>query len=155
MARGRRGVTAAEAMRVRGRIERWRQTRQKRSPMPEKLWAEAVALAHKHGVYRISQDLGVNYESLRSRVRQDSKLPPQRRSKAARAHTPARKEPAGFLELRATPAAIVAPPGADAAVVVEVQDASGAKLTVRLCADADVDVGALLDAFRGERRPAR
>ena len=30
------------------RVERWRRTREKRSPMPEELWGQAVELAREH-----------------------------------------------------------------------------------------------------------
>ena len=54
---------------VRSRIEHWRKTRTRRtSPMPEDLWREAAELACAHGVYRISRELGVSYESLKRRI---------------------------------------------------------------------------------------
>jgi hypothetical protein len=47
----------AEVGEVRSEIEGWRQNRQKRSPMPARLWSAAAALAKVHGIYRISQAL--------------------------------------------------------------------------------------------------
>ena len=35
------------------RIKHWRETREKRGRMPERLWAAAVALAHKHGIWLV------------------------------------------------------------------------------------------------------
>ena len=49
-------------------IERWRQTRAKRSPMPEPIWQRAVELAREHGVYATAQALGLSYGSLRTRT---------------------------------------------------------------------------------------
>jgi len=57
-----------EVRKLHHQIERWRKTRTKRTRMPEKLWTLATALGRAHGVYRISQDLGINYDSLRVRV---------------------------------------------------------------------------------------
>jgi hypothetical protein len=59
----------AEVVEVRSEIEGWRQNRQKRSPMPARLWGAAAALAKIHGIYRISQALRLSYESLKSRVK--------------------------------------------------------------------------------------
>ncbi len=36
--------------------------------MPEPLWAEAVLLAHRHGVSETSRVLGVGYDGLKRRV---------------------------------------------------------------------------------------
>jgi hypothetical protein len=38
--------------------------------MPEPLWAEAVLLAQRHGVFETSRVLGVGYEGLKRRVSQ-------------------------------------------------------------------------------------
>ncbi len=53
---------------VRARIERWRATRTKRSPMPEPLWDAAVELAQAEGIYPIARALAVNYQTLKCRV---------------------------------------------------------------------------------------
>ena len=44
---------------LRGRIERWRCTRAKRSPMPAELWTAATELAQELGVYRVARELRV------------------------------------------------------------------------------------------------
>ncbi len=48
---------------VRDRIEHWRKTRQKRSPMPEQLWDAAIPLARTHGIYAVAKALRVNYDT--------------------------------------------------------------------------------------------
>jgi hypothetical protein len=53
MARRARPVPA-ELKELRSRIERWRRTRERRTVMPAELWAEAVALAGRHGAYPVT-----------------------------------------------------------------------------------------------------
>jgi hypothetical protein len=62
--------------RLRSRIEHWRKTRRKRCRMPEPLWASAVRLAKKHGIYSTSRALRVNYEQLKRRVQGETKKAP-------------------------------------------------------------------------------
>ena len=54
---------------VRKRIEEWRSSKRKSKQrrMPEELWEMAVELAQKHGVSRISVDLGLGYTGLKTR----------------------------------------------------------------------------------------
>src|SRR3989304_5638086 len=59
---------AADVTDIGARINRWRATRTKRSPMPAPLWNAAVRLAETHGIYPIARRLPVNYESLKGRV---------------------------------------------------------------------------------------
>jgi hypothetical protein len=114
--------------------------------MPEPLWAEVVALARTHGVYRISQALRVSYDSLKLRVARA----PKSKSKPRPAPSGARRAGApSFVELAAPPALGVAQA---TGAVVEVVDCSGTKLTIRLPAGASVDVAAVMRAFRSRRR---
>ena len=55
--------------RVRQRFERWRRTRTPgRSPIPNALWAAAVALARRHGLYATSRLLRLDYTALKRRM---------------------------------------------------------------------------------------
>jgi hypothetical protein len=120
---------------LRRRIERWRGTRVKRSPMPPELWSVAAELARELGVYRAARELGVGYESLKDRA-------------GARGEHGARDADA-FVELAG--ASLVSAAPAAARSEVELSDVRGTKLVIRL-ADQAVDVAALLAAFR--RMPA-
>lgn len=118
---------------VRDRVEIWRKTRRKRSPMPEPLWEAAVALARKHGVYAIARDLQVNYKSLKSKTAQ-----------ASGEGRGAESRQGGFVELSA--AQLLggsSPPGP----VVEITDGDGAHLTIHLRGQDDLDVPGVVDAF--------
>jgi hypothetical protein len=55
--------------RTRRRIARWRETCPYRgAAMPAALWAAAVALARRHGLYRTARTLHVDYGSLKKRL---------------------------------------------------------------------------------------
>lgn len=114
---------------VRDAIARWRRTREKRTTMPAELWAAAVALARARGTYRVARALRVDYASLARRV-----------AEAGGVRTSDTKS-GGFVELR----------GADllgGTTVVEVSDADGARMTIRLGAGGALDATALVGAFR-------
>ena len=61
MRRKQRREVSARLRQARSRIERWRRTRERRSPMPEPLWEAAVALAEREGVYCTARALSLNY----------------------------------------------------------------------------------------------
>lgn len=126
MRRKQRPGMSARLRQARSRIEHWRRTREKRSPMPEPLWEAAVALAETEGVYRTARALSLNYQSLRARVAGAS--PAARRAPAV---------PRGFVELSPPlPLAAPEPPGP----VLEWVDRGGAKLTIRLPAAHDLNI---------------
>jgi hypothetical protein len=130
MARQRAQALPAEVQVVRGRIDHWRQTRANGDAMPAGLWAEAVRLARRHGVYAIARALSVHYGALRQRVAAPPAPPPDAAG--------------GFVELRGAQFL-----GATAAAgpVVEVDDGAGARLTIRLAADAALDVAGVVAGF--------
>lgn len=96
--------------------------------MPEELWRSAAELARKRGVYPVVRALGLNYYSLRKRV--DAPSPP---------------EPNGqprFVDL----GGLVAP-----GCVLELEAASGARMTVRIPRPESVDLRALAAELWGAR----
>lgn len=121
---------------VRARIERWRATRTKRSPMPEPLWDAAVELAQAEGIYPIARALAVNYQTLKCRV--------------AMASNGNSRTPAGFVELTPMPANGSVSRGE---LVLELSSGDGATLTIRLPSERELDVERLAEAFlrRGRR----
>lgn len=55
--------------RVQRQIEAWRRTRAHSNvPMPPRLWAAAVALTQRQGVYRTARALRIDYGALRRHV---------------------------------------------------------------------------------------
>lgn len=127
------GAGGARVETVCRRIEHWRATREKRSPMPAQLWEAAVSVARVHGVWATSRVLRINYESLKSRV---SGVAEDGRAGAACS--------AGFVELAAGQ---LSGAGERAGTVVELAGADGATVVIRLAAGEALDVVALTDAF--------
>ena len=133
MATQRRDGQPAGVQAVRERITRWRQTRTNGAPMPAALWADVVALARRRGVYVIARALSVDYGALRRRM---AETPASRADGAGDA--------GGFVELSgAQLLGVTAAPGP----VVEVEDGAGARLTIRLAADAALDVVGVVAGF--------
>lgn len=131
MARPNETRAAQRLQQVRRGIDVWRWTRQKRSPMPEELWTRATRLAQRLGVWRVARDLGLCYESLKRRV--EEKV--------------SRKEPGAvrFVEVRGSDLMDVA---SSDGTVVELHATDGTRMTVRLGGGAQVDMMALVAAFR-------
>ena len=50
------------------RFERWRSSHRGRKPIPESLWAVAIAVAREHGIFRTSQVLRLEFNKLKRRV---------------------------------------------------------------------------------------
>jgi hypothetical protein len=125
--RKRREVPPALA-RARERFQVWRRTRERRSPIPEPLWALAVEVAGAHGVHRTASALKLNYYSLKKRVelaedRDGSKSP-------------------AFIEL--PPASL-----GGRECVIEFEDGRGVGLRVHLKGYEATDVVAVACSLRG------
>ncbi len=107
--------------RVRQRFERWRRTRKKRSPIPERLWQAAVQVAGSHGVNKTARALGLDYYELKRRL--DSGPGAMALEKGS---------VGSFVEL------VAAGPAVDGECVVEVESAGGTKMRVHLRGRPDV-----------------
>lgn len=120
------------------RVKRWRDSREKRSPMPEALWLEATRLAREHGLSPVCRHTGLGYASLQRRVAT---------AQVTSLHEAAGE--AGFVELSA--AQLLGAPSAHQ-TVLELSDGSGVRLTLRLGPGHEVDVLGLVESFRGRKR---
>jgi hypothetical protein len=120
----------AEIEAVRERIEEWRRTRAKRTRMPEELWEAAVALAGKHGAWRISRALRVRYEGLKSRA-------------MLLATVPTLPSAPGFVDMTSV---LGAASSNDSSTTVDLSRADGTRLLLRLPSGA-VDVQSIIRAF--------
>jgi hypothetical protein len=103
--------------------------------MPRELWAGAVALAKRHGVYRVARGAGVNFDGLRRRI-----------AEAAGLDT-AVSPPATFVELSGAQL-LSDPMSPRPGTVVELSDATGARLAIRLGKEVALDLVGLVTAFR-------
>jgi len=119
------------------RIDHWRSSREKLHPMPPRLWREAAALARELGVNSVRSTLGLNYESLKRHLGNGGGAP-REASEASMAK---------FVELSG--AEVLGSPSAGP--VVELCDASGTRLTVRLAAGSTIGITEVVEAFRGRR----
>ena len=122
----------AALSRTQGKLRQWRRLGRPGAWIPEDLWREAAALARTYGIHRTARALRLNYYSLKKRL-------------TARAG-PGRPVPQ-FVEL--LPGGM---PGPRSECLIEVEEASGAKLRIHLPGSNLPDVAALLSGFR-ERRP--
>jgi hypothetical protein len=57
-----------EFVNLQARLVEWRKNHPRRSPLPEEMWATAVKLARRHGLYRTARALPVDYANLRRRL---------------------------------------------------------------------------------------
>jgi len=134
MAQQRNAEDAGALARLSEEVEQWRRTRPKLGPMPAHLWKKAAALARRLGVNPVKTALGLNFEVLRSHAEGVGVVAPSPEGRST-----------SFVEL--TGAQVLGVPTATGSVV-EVFDAGGARLTVRLVAGAELDVARLVEAFR-------
>ena len=91
------------------------------TPMPQKLWAAAAKAAQRHGVYRTTHTLGLEYNKLKSMVQRPD-------------DTPARSGAAQFVEL-AAPALAGGPQ-----CRIEVEGPAGARMKIELPALASAEL---------------
>lgn len=119
----------SEMERVRRPLEAWRRTRKHGERIPEGLWTAMASLAKTYGINPVSQALRVEYYGLKRRVTKDNSGHPSAPSRPA------------FVELTALPAC------REAGCTVELEDRSGAKMTLRLDQGNGVDALVLAQAF--------
>jgi hypothetical protein len=101
--------------------------------MPAEFWDGATALGHELGVSVVEFALGINHAALRRRLKIEVDSPSP--------------ETAEFVELPRLPIHPVQPTGS----ILELEDANGWRLTLRLACGADVDVARVISAFRATR----
>jgi hypothetical protein len=114
---------------VHRKLQAWRRNRKHhRERIPESLWTAMAKLARGYGVSRVCHALGVEYPALKRRVHGTQ-------------GTPADQPTAAFVEL-------AMPSRTDqSGCVVELEDGSGAKITVRLTQSGSAEVVGLVQAF--------
>lgn len=124
---------------IRRRLERWRQTRHGRSPIPASLWASAVKAAGRYGLNPTARALGLDYKSLQRHV----------------ATACASDGPIGNAKLNreaSTTFVELAPPvGSDGRgeYVLELEKAGGAKMRIHLKGVAVTDLAVLSRSLWG------
>jgi hypothetical protein len=120
------------------RLNAYRKQRQRPRCLPENLWMQAAELARQYGVSRVQRALRLNYYDLLQRV---EALP----ALAVEA-TPAipQNTTSAFVELKVPHTSL-----ANAATILELEDRTGRKLTVRLAGENGVELVELARALWG------
>jgi len=119
-------------------FEYWRQTREKRCPIPEQLWQAAESLYPEYSIYNISKALRLNYTDLKKRI--EPKQP---------AFNPPCINPAEFIEVKVNSA--IRP----AECLVEMKDPFGAKMRMHFKGEAGLDLLELGKLFLSRRSGSR
>lgn len=112
---------------VRRQLEEWRRRRKPRERIPENLWKAMTELAQAFGVSRVCQALRIEYHALKERVQ------PAEQSRRQNNHHTA------FVELPV--------PTAQSQCLVELEDGSGAKMTLHLEPGNGTEMLSLVQAF--------
>lgn len=61
-------ILAADIEQVQQQFKAWRQTRVKRTPIPQHLWTAAAGLTTRYSICNVSKALGLNYTALKEQV---------------------------------------------------------------------------------------
>ena len=131
MSRSRKVPSPEQLAPLRRQLQEWRKVRKGPEPMPEDLWAGAVALAKEFGICPIARALPVDYTALRKRVER----PPR-----------AGLVKPTFVQLPAT----VAPASAPAATI-EISARDGSRMLIHLEAGRGMEAASIVVAFLGSR----
>ena len=105
------------------KFKQWRQRHRPRAQIPQELWRQAAELACRYGINRIARALRLDYYTLKKRA-----------AAAARSDGPAPE----FVEI--LPGGM---PATQPECMIEIEEASGAKLRIRLQGVGLADVAAL------------
>jgi hypothetical protein len=108
------------------RFDAWRRSRPLGTRIPRRLWTLATKQAQVHGLCKTASVLGLDYYSLKKRVQAESPAVPH----------------SGFVEVNA---AVIEPPGQ---CLIELEEADGAKMRVRLSGGTVPDLTTLVRSFR-------
>lgn len=128
---------SAALAQARRKLEQWRREHRRGAPLAEGLWREAAELARVYGVNLVARGLRLDYYSLKKHAAEVGRVG---------------KTTPGFVEL--LPDAITTPAAAQPMCTIELEDAQGVKLRMRLEGGTCPDVAALVRTFRehGEGR---
>jgi hypothetical protein len=133
MGKRRQKTLPSDIQQVQNRIEHWRETREKRTAIPEPLWEAAISLTQEHGIHQTARALRLSYESLKRRVIASSNH-----------NQGSQQEYAGFVDIGPAQLLGMAQPTGP---VVELSSADGAKLVIRLTDSSEFDMASIVEAF--------
>lgn len=128
--RAERGLPVAIEQ-VRMKLEGWREGRRRGQRIPVAVWQAAVRAAQRHGVHRVSRELGLDYVRLKRRVAEGTQRGTGEQGEAV------------FVELDGVRGT------ADAACVVELEKGNGTRMRICVRDGATVDWCRMKEAFLG------
>jgi hypothetical protein len=115
---------------VRQRLQAWRRARKHlHEPIPQSLWKAMAQLARTYGVSRISHALRVEY------------YPLKQRAQSAEGAPEANRQECPFVQLE------VPAPTSPSGCIVELENGSGTRMTLRLAPGAEAHLLALVQAL--------
>jgi len=114
---------------LRQQVEAWRKTRHPNEHMPESFWEPATQLAKEYGLAPVQGILRIDYRDLQRRV-SGVRLPP-----------PPKKPMARFVELP------VLAPARRCEHTVELEDAGGRRMSIKLSGGSLAELAPLIQAF--------
>ncbi len=129
LSKDKRAELVAKLEPLRQQVEAWRKARRPNEHMPEAFWEPATELAREYGLAPVQGILRIDYRGL------------QRRVSGVRLPTLPKKPLAGFVELPALPA----PRRCEH--TVELEDAGGRRMSVKLCGGNLAELAPLIQAF--------
>ena len=150
---------------LRRRFEQYRRARKVRTRIPEELWDAAAKLAGRLGIYRTCEALRLNYYDLKKRVeRKAPTVLAASKQKASAALAASKPKASRFIELlapadngdhsdhcRATPSVQAFLPAGGCDCTVELEDADGAKMRIRIQGMGTPDLAELGRSFWSRR----
>ena len=137
---------------VRRRFERWRERREGRDRIPDSLWAAAARAAGRYGLSKTANALRVNYHALQKHVAGKAAADGRAAGNRIGRRTAAA---GGELETEGASPFVELPPIASAdrcECFMELEDAGGVKMRVRLQGAGMPDLAALGRSFWDRNR---
>lgn len=114
---------------VQEKFKHWRRTRKSHRPIPKELWEAAVSLSADYSISQISKELILDYNALKRRVHTKKNDPVSK------------TQLSDFIELDFDK------PAAVSQCIVEMNDRSGATMTMQWKGKADFDLLELVKIF--------
>ncbi len=121
-------ATRSKLKQLQRQFEKWRQSREKGSPIPEKLLDKAARLTKDYSIHQVSRSLQINHTVLKKRAEEIEKTP---------------GITSDFIEIKATDILSPLPVGC----IVEIEKADGTKMKMHFGNRVDINLIELGKAF--------
>lgn len=119
------------AKNVQARFEHWRNTRNKRGPIPSELWSAAIRLTEHYSAFYVSKLLKLNYTSFKNRI------------SSTFLTTCPENEQTPFIELPSLPSYN------SEHCQIDIRRTDGSQMQIRLQQHSQTELSSLVQAFLG------